>query len=124
MATFIASESTDVKRLGFDDTATPPWVMVPMQGRRVVVLKDGAGLSLALRAGGGQFVGIQEQTHPSGRGVLLTSIAPGTTFLDAKDAGGGVRASVEVTVKQRKSLSTCFISISDSKGRGSITGLG
>ena len=123
MPTFIAGESTEVKRLGFDDAATPPWVMVPMQGSRVVVLKDGGGLSLALRAGGARFVTIQEQAHPAGRGVLLTSIAPGTTFLDVKDASGGIRASLEVTVKQRKSLSTCFISITDSKGRGSITGI-
>jgi hypothetical protein len=122
-AIFVAGESTAVQQLGFDDTAVPPWIMVPMQGKRLVVLKDGRGLSLGLRMGRPGIINFQEQPHPQGRGILLTAVNPGTVILEAKDPGGGVRAALEITVKQRRTLTTCYVGISDNSGRMSTTGM-
>ena len=123
-ASFAAEEATAVGRLGFDDSVVPPWIMVPMQGKRLVVLKDGKDLSLGLRNAASGVVTFQEQPHPQGRGVQLTPVAPGTVFLEARDAGGGVKAALEITVKRRKTLSTAFIGIFDKSGRSSTGGIG
>jgi hypothetical protein len=126
MATaFAAGEAPGIAQLGFDDESVPPWIMVPAEPdaqKRVVVLKDGAGLALQLRPAAGSanpsgVLRFQEQTHPSGRGIVLAPIAPGTVFLDAKDQTGGVRASLEITVKAHKTLKTAMFRISDKVGR-------
>jgi hypothetical protein len=42
-ATFVPA----ITRLGFDETASPPWLMVPAAGgTKTVILRDGDGLSL------------------------------------------------------------------------------
>jgi hypothetical protein len=126
MATaFAAGEANPIDQLGFDDQPKPPWIMVPVEQdakKRVVVLKEGAGLALQLRsaAGSAKASGIlrfQEQTHPAGRGIVLDPVAPGTVFLDAKDQTGGVRTSLEITVKARKTLKTAMFRIADKAGR-------
>src|SRR5260370_36354035 len=103
MATALAAgEAPGIAQLGFDDESVPPWIMVPAEPdaqKRVVVLKDGAGLALQLRAAGSAnpsaILRFQEQTHPSGRGIVLAPIAPGTVFLEAQDQTRGERAPVE-----------------------------
>lgn len=122
-AAFIASEAKSTEQLGFDDAPTPPWVMVPMDGKRLVVLKDGAGLTVQLRGSGGSIVQFQEMQHAKGRGFLLSSVNPGTAFLEAKNSSGAVQAALEITVKIRKTLSTCFIGVFDQSRRGPVTGL-
>ena len=124
-ASFAAGEAAEIDRLGFDDEATPPWIMVPAEQdakKRVVVLKEGVGLTLQLRTAAGSLkpsgiLRFQEQTHSAGRGIVLEPVAPGTVFLDAKDSTGRVRASLEITVKARKTLKTAMFRISDKANR-------
>jgi len=125
-ATFVAGEATPIAQLGFDDEPTPPWVIVPANGSRLVVLKDGTGLSIHLRTNPGTSaapVKFQEQGHTLGRGILLTGERAGTAFLEALDAANTARATLEITVKERKTLSVCFIGIFDKSHRGPGTGL-
>jgi hypothetical protein len=93
----------------------------PDAQKRVVVLKEGAGLALRLRATGSAnpsgILRFQKQTYPAGRGIVLAPIAPGTVFLDATDQTGGIRASLEITVKARKTLKTAMFRITDKGGR-------
>lgn len=123
-AAFAAGETTAIEQLGFDDEATPPWIMVPAEQdikKRVVVLKDGAGLALQLRGGGPSnqsgILRFLEQRHPSGRGIVLDPVSPGTVFLDARDQAGQARASLEITVKARKILKTAMFRVADKAGR-------
>ena len=126
-ARFTAGELTTVGRLGFDDATTPPWIMVPMGGRRVVSLVDGAGLTLHLRKfwdpDGKGVITFQEQSHVTGRGVALTPVSAGTVFLDAQDGTGRVVASLEITVKAKVTMSTFVHFVFDRGGRSPSVGL-
>jgi hypothetical protein len=130
-AYFAAREVTQLKRLGFDDEAVPPWVMVPMNGTRNVTLMDGDQLSLQIRTlwnpGGSSVVTFQEQSRDPlfGRFIELKGISPGTALLEARDANNNqLRATLEINVKERRTLSVCCCFVVDKSLRRSSAGMG
>jgi hypothetical protein len=116
--------------VGFDDTASPPWIMVPAGEFRRVILNGGAGLSLQLKPvwdpNGKGVVTIAEQSSPGGadRSIVLTATAPGTTVLEARNASGQVQASLEITVKEQVQLTTFVHFVFDKGGRTTNWDLG
>ena len=130
-AIFTAGELTPLKRLGFDDEAVPPWVMVPKNGTRNVNLKDGDQLSLQIRAlwspGGSSVVTFKEKFRDPllGRSIELTGIGPGTALLEARDANNNqLQATLEINVKERRTLSVCCCFVVDKSLRRSSAGMG
>ena len=124
-ATF-APEGSALDRLGFDEAASPPWIMVPADPAktRIVILKDGAGLSLQLaNSAKTGIVTFTEQPATGARRILLAGTAPGTVLLEARDSTGAAQATLEITVKAQKKLNTFIHFVFDKKGNSSIKGL-
>jgi hypothetical protein len=124
VATFAPGSVKLADRLGFDSDANPPWAMVPVGESKRVMLKDGAGLSLQVsRPGPSGIVTFSEQAGTSDRVILLTGIGPGTVHLEARDTTGGVRATLEITVKEQKHLATFIHFVFDKSHRATARGL-
>jgi hypothetical protein len=122
-AKFTAAElAPSLGRLGFDDEVSPPWVMVPVGGKKVVNLRDGAGLSLQLRTvwnpSGRGVVTYREEPGTFSRTFVLEPTSPGTAFLEARDSAGQVQASLEITVKDRLTLQVVAYTVYDQGGCG------
>jgi hypothetical protein len=125
-ATFATAGRTVEARLGFDNEVSPPWVMVPVDGRKNVVLRGGNGLSLQLRTTWGTGVVTFQEQSPDpvfGRLIELTAKSPGTAFLEARNATGQMQASLEITVKARMVLRTFVHFIFEKNGRSGAAGL-
>jgi hypothetical protein len=119
LATRFFLDGTLPERLGLDERPSPPWIMVPLGGKRNVTLADGTGLNVALRkAGDSAFCGLRElQGSPRGRVFELNGLGAKTVFLDAVDASGAAKASLEISVKAKVRLATFFGFVFDSAGR-------
>jgi hypothetical protein len=119
LATRFFLEGNLLQRLGLDDRPSPPWIMVPLDGKRNVTLAEGAKLKVALRKPGDtSFCGLQElQSSLGGRVFELSGLGAKTVFLDAVDASGATKASLEISVKTKLKLATFFGFVFDSAGR-------
>ncbi|MFL5245038.1 MAG: hypothetical protein ACJ8FY_23295 [Gemmataceae bacterium] len=108
-----------ITRLGFDETASPPWLMVPAAGgTKTVILRDGDGLSLNIAKTG--IVTFKELSPtPAGRPIVITGANPGTVRLEATGSG---QATLEITVKAQKRLSTFIHFVFDKSQRSSNKG--
>jgi hypothetical protein len=126
-ATFSPGDITQPgANLGFDSLAG--WVMVPQGGTKNtknVALKDGAGLALQLAPTGvAELSETSTQTSTqTGREILLTGKRSGTVRLEARDASGRAQATLEISVKRRRTVSTFFHFVFDKSGRSTRLGL-
>jgi hypothetical protein len=118
-ASFAPGDPGTIASLGFDATATPPWLMIPVGGSKTVLLKEGAGLKLDFaRSGVASFTELPPSTF--GRLITITGSTPGTVRLEAT---GSDQATLEVTVKAQKKVSTFVHFVFDKSGRTTNKGL-
>jgi hypothetical protein len=121
MAAFAPAGLSLATRLGFDDGAVPPWVMVPLGADKLVSLKDGKGLSIRTRGADPRGPGVvtySEQPFLNDRGIKLKGVSTGTVLMEAVDGTGRVQAALEITVKAKLTLSSSVHFIFDKGGRG------
>jgi hypothetical protein len=115
-------------QLGFDDLVTPAWVTLSTGVSKNVILKDGAGLSVALRNPGDQAFLTVAEAAASGGGRVFTLTAKQTAktvFIDAANSTGARVVSLEVAVKKPVTLNTFIHFVFDKVGRttpGGLTG--
>jgi hypothetical protein len=113
-------------QLGFDELVTPAWVTLPAGTSKNVILRDGVGLTVALRTPGDKtFLTVAEATATSqGRVFKLTAQqTPKTVFIDATNSTGTRVASLEAAVKKPMSLNTFIHFVFDKAGRTTPQGL-
>jgi hypothetical protein len=115
-----------INMLGFDRYQTPRWQMVPWLGVRYVILRDGAGLTVASANSVVCAVTEVKQTDlPPGssghertpllvsdRVFLLFGVWTGNTLIQATGGPGAV--DLEVDVKMRKTVRITFNFVEDS----------
>lgn len=115
-ATFAPGDASTITRLGFDATASPPWLSVPLGGTKTVMLTGGDGLTLNVAKAG--TVTFKELPRTAaGRPIVITGISTGTVRLDAG------QATLEITVKAPKMLATFIHFVFDKSRRSSNKGL-
>jgi hypothetical protein len=116
-ATFAANDTSTISGLGFDATASPPWLSVSFPSdTKTVMLKDGDGLPLSLAKTG--TVKLEERPRTAaGRLIAITGMSPGTVLLSAG------QATLEITVKAQKRLATFIHFVFDKSRRTSNKGL-
>ena len=101
---------------GFDGSVTPVWQMVPVGGRRTVILKNAANLTVTSRNPGVASVkDVQQCFVHGGRELIIAGKIRGTTFIDVKN-GTRVAASLEVAVKAKKLVRVSFHFVEDNAG--------
>jgi hypothetical protein len=113
-------------QLGFDELVAPAWATLPTGISKNVILKDGAGLSVALRnPGENAFLTVAEAAATSlGRVFTLTAKQTAkTVFIDATNSTGTPVASLEVAVKKPVTLNTLIHFVFDKAGRTTRLGL-
>lgn len=99
---------------GYDSDPVPNWQMVPVGDLKVVRLIGGAGLTVTSSVPGTATVAEAYGTTPRPMRLFhVTGVAAGTTFLEAKDAGGVTRARLEIGVKRKKTVKVTFNFVSD-----------
>lgn len=112
---------------GFDREATPRWQMVPMAGKRYVVLRDGAGLTV--KSISDRFAKIKEIAkkdlpvgsfneafHATDRYFEIEAVSWGTARIEAKTAAGLLMAELEADVKNAKTVRVTFNFVRDNAG--------
>jgi hypothetical protein len=107
-------------QLGFDPLVTPAWVTLSIGVSKNVILKDGAGLSVALRNPGDKaFLTVAEAKATAlGRVFTLTAMNTAkTVFIDATNSTGRPVVSLEVAVKKPVKLNTLVHLVFDKAGR-------
>jgi hypothetical protein len=124
----VKTPADPVPELGFDATqASAPWAMVSTdrQKTRTVVLTNDTGLTLRLGSGSKPgIVSFQERPRTAaGRPIVLTGTLPGTVRLEAQDSTGAAQATLEITVKAPKKLSTFVHFVFDKSRRATKRGL-
>jgi hypothetical protein len=127
MTAAFVSAGLGVGTLGFDNAATPPWVMVPQGGSKTVRLTRGDGLTLRLkRQIGTDLPTIQEKFSDPifGRTIEIAGRSPSTSILEAFDASGRVNATLEINVKAKIVLATSVFFVFEQNGRACRAGLG
>lgn len=101
---------------GFDGAVTPPWQMVPVNGNRTVILKNAANLTVVSRNPAIATVeDVPKCFVHGGRELLIRGKLKGQTFIDVKN-GSQVLASLEISVKNKKSLKVTFNFVEDKAG--------
>lgn len=113
---------------GFDKTVNPPWQMVPVNGQKTVILKNAANLTVVSRNPGIATVTEVAQCFVhGGREFTVSGKVKGTTFIDVKN-GTATVASLEIAVKNKKTVRASFHLVEDKAGHkttrstGSIDG--
>jgi hypothetical protein len=98
---------------GFDSTGARPWQMVPMQGRKVVRLVDGAALTLGVLPDNGS---VRATLLPGGMVEIVSTRYESGSFegvVVARDNHGSYRAQLQIRVTQQVVISTAFFFIGD-----------
>ena len=108
---------------GFDRFPAPRWQMVPKDGVRYVILRNGAGLTVTSRDTGKCTVReVQEREMPAedrqpfergDRFFRLCGVAHGSAIIDAKTGAGAVDVSLEASVKNAKRVKVKFNLVRD-----------
>jgi hypothetical protein len=124
------AEFTRVFRVqGMDSDATPRFQMVPSGGRRFVILRDGAGMTLSVGDPAVcNFTEILETALPAGdraprkRGDrffrLEAGSSPVATTLTATGGGSPLPVSLEIGVKDKRQQLVMFNFVRDNAGHG------
>jgi hypothetical protein len=113
-------------QLGFDELVTPAWVTLSTGISKNVILKDGAGLSVALRNPGDKAFLTVAEAAATGLGRVFTLTAKQTAktvFIDATNSTGTPVVSLEVAVKKPVTLNTFIHFVFDKAGRTTRLGL-
>lgn len=119
-ATFSPGDATQTAgRFGFDSLAS--WAMVPEGGTKKVILTGGAGLALRPTTAG--VVALSETSTTAGREIVITGSRLGTVRLEAQDSSGRAQATLEISVKRRRTISTFIHFVFDRSNRSTQLGL-
>lgn len=103
---------------GIDQTASPPWCMVPSQGTRTVRLVQGNGLTVKILGGPSGNVQITETAAVAGtdgRRFQISGDKPGEATLQAL-SGQSVAASLDISVFPRKEFKIGILFVYDRGG--------
>jgi hypothetical protein len=124
MAQFIATDDHDAERnfgLGFDDTVSPPWLMVPLDSVAFFRLQGGADLTLQNSRSSEALILFKEEptVNPSLRSFIIQGLRPGKGMLEAIDGKGRLRARLQYQVKKRRTVKVAFFSVRDAAGNNS-----
>jgi hypothetical protein len=101
---------------GFDDSPTPPWLMVPTAGEKKAILVDGEMMSVTSQDL--SVATVSEKPGTAGnkkRELIIKGLKKGTTLIDVK-SGGTSKAQLDVAVKDRKTVKMAFNYVSDNAG--------
>lgn len=112
---------------GFDGTVSPAWQMVPVGGRRVLVVSGAAGLVPRVRVPGGAAAPVTATVQILGhtrRLILKGAAAAGRCWIEWVPSAGFVGPvtndfMLEVSVKSEKTIRTAFHYVDD--GRKQVT---
>ena len=118
MATaFAPGDASTTAALGFDSSASPPWLSIPFPGGSRKILLTGAdGLTVTVSKTG--TVSFKElPPTAAGRMISITGTQPGTVLL------GAGQAALEITVKAPKRLATFIHFVFDKSRRCSNKGI-
>jgi peptidoglycan hydrolase-like protein with peptidoglycan-binding domain len=106
----VFSEDPDEQFAGYDNSTAPPWLVVPVNGRRRVAA------AIVPAAARPAFV----SSHPAvatvdvtADGVAVTGVAHGTTEIQARE-GAAILARVRISVKNRLDRTVAFHYVCDS----------
>jgi hypothetical protein len=120
-ASFAPGDASTITGLGFDATASPPWLSLPFPGgTKKVMLTGGNGLSLNVSKTGTVTFKELSPTAAGDRLIEIIPTNPGTVRLEATGAG---TATIEITVKSQKRLATFIHFVWDKSRRTSNRGL-
>jgi hypothetical protein len=101
---------------GFDESATPPWLMAPTTGEKKVILVDGEAMSVTSQDP--TVATVSEKPGTAGkkkRELIIKGLKKGTTLIEVK-SGGISKAQLEIAVKDRKTVKLAFNYVSDNAG--------
>lgn len=111
---------------GFDKYSIPHWQMVPVNGKRYVCLRDGAGLTVTSETPSSlQVTEVTQAQLPPGdkdpiqagdRFFKLEGFVWDIVNVVAKNAGGAVVATLETDIKEKKEYKLAFHFVSDNAG--------
>jgi hypothetical protein len=111
---------------GFDKYSTPMWQMVPMNGKRYVCLRAGAGLTVSANDPSSLRVtevtaaqlpgGDKDPIQAGDRFFKLEGLLWQTLLLQAKTAAGVVVAELEVDIKNKVEKKLAFNFVRDNAG--------
>jgi len=105
-----------------DQTANPPWCMIPAQGSKVVRLVQGDGLALRFLPGASGGIQFTERTATDGRRIELKALGAGEATLQAM-SGQTVAASLDLSVFPHKEFKISIRFVYDKSGEVSGRGL-
>ena len=100
---------------GFDPTATPEWIMIPLNGQNHLWIVNGAGLTVVSTTPGIASVTMSETilpNLPTWRMITIKGKMEGRTFIEVRQGNRPVKR-LEVSVKSLIKLNICFHFVSD-----------
>jgi len=102
---------------GFDRTPVPRWAMVPVGGSKSVKLRLGANMTVVSLNTGVLTVAEAPSSRVASaeRVFVLTGVLTGNTFIEARN-GATVAARLQLTVKNRRTITVTFNFVNDGAG--------
>lgn len=107
-----------LENYGFDSSATPEWLMIPLEDHKPIWLVDGAGLTVTSTAPGIASVVVEDKTAPAlptWRVLTIRGNMAGRTFIEVR-RGRELVKRLEVSVKPPITLKISFHFVSDEAG--------
>lgn len=106
------SEHSSERRMGYDESADPDSLVVPVGDKRKVKVRKKEELTFVVNPAGAVTV---DATTPSD-GVTITGVNHGQAFVEAH-AGTEIRERLDVAAKRQRSITVDYHFVSDSTGR-------
>ncbi len=94
---------------GFDKKVNPPWQMVPIAGFKLVKVTNTNGVTFTSK---NPAVASVVQISPNL--IQIGGLSHATTLIEARDASGTLLGTLEVAVKNKKTIVTSFFYVEDS----------
>lgn len=94
---------------GFDKKVNPPWQMVPVAGFKLVKVTNTNGVTFSSK---NPAVATVVQISPNL--IQIGGLSHATTLIEAKDASGNLLGTLEIAVKNKKTIVTSFFYVEDS----------
>lgn len=108
----------NTKNDGFDATASPPWLMVPVGGVKSIRVLNAHNLDIVCVNPAVAEIQVYPEWDPAtGRTLKIRGIVKGVTFIEVRQAGR-LLARLQVAVKTQKVVKITFNFVSDNTGRG------